>query len=134
MGSQGAVAERTPVESKLRAGVAQYSRDSEFLVKRARSRNSRASYEHKASLDIVTTVGEALSEWRSSKKLISADLLLEACRRKKTNVVAYQVYVVVGWLVDIKLIRRHGRSGYSVPKPIEIIESVQRAWTKLPSA
>jgi hypothetical protein len=116
---------------KVVAGTPGFSRDGDMLVKTARSRKSKNEYEHRAPADVVTTVAECLSDWRPSKKLLTGDQLLEAYSKKKGSVISYQVYAALGWFGQIGLVRRHGRSGYSVPKPNTIVGDVQQAWDSL---
>jgi len=116
---------------KLTAGTPVYSRDSDMLVKTARSRKSKSEYEHRAPADVVVTVAECLSDWRPNRKLLTGEQLLDAYARKKGAVVSYQVYAALGWFGQIGLVRRHGRSGYSVPQPNTIVGDVQKAWESL---
>ena len=116
---------------KILPGVSVFSRDADFLVKSARSRKTRDEYEHRAPAEAIFVVAECLAEWRSAKKLLSADQLLEAYSKRKGSVTAYQVYVALGWLMQIGLVRRHGRSGYSVPSPSTISDDVKKAWAAL---
>lgn len=108
-----------------------YRRDSDFLVKKAQSRKTRGEYEHRAPAEVVFIVAECLADWRSAKKLLTADQLLEAYTKRKGAAVSYQVYVALGWLVQMGLVRRHDRSGYSVPSPSTIVSDVKKAWTAL---
>jgi hypothetical protein len=116
---------------KATAGKPVFRRDSDFLVKTAWSRKSRSEYEHRAPVEVVTILAAILAEWRPSKKLLTAEHLLEAYAKRKGTVISYQVYVALGWMMQTGLVRRHGRGGYSVPSPPTIVESVQKAWAKL---
>lgn len=116
---------------KIPAGTPVYSRDADILVKSARSKKSKNEYEHRAPADVVATVAECLSDWRPSRKLLTGEQLLDAYAKKKGAVVSYQVYAALGWFAQIGLVRRHGRSGYSVPHPNTIIGDVQKAWESL---
>lgn len=102
-----------------------------MLVKTARSKKSKNEYEHRAPLEVVSTVAECLSDWRPSRKLLTGEQLLDAYARKKGAVVSYQVYAALGWFGQLGLVRRHGRSGYSVPHPNTIVGDVQKAWNFL---
>ena len=119
------------LKGKGMVGLPVYSRDADMLVKTARSRKSKNEYEHRASADVVATVAECLSYWRPSRKLMTGEQLLEAFGKRKGGVVSYQVYAALGWFVQIGLVRRHGRSGYSVPHPNSIVGDVQKAWDSL---
>jgi hypothetical protein len=110
-----------------------FSRDGDFLVKSARSRKTHDEYEHRAPSEVVFALAESLAEWRSAKKLLTADQLLDDYANRKGRVIAYQVYVALGWLTQIGLVRRHSRSGYSVPSPSTICDDVQKAWAALES-
>lgn len=118
-------------KGKPAAGSPIYSRDADMLVKSARSKKSKNEYEHRAPADVVATVAECLSDWRPSRKLLTGEQLLDAYARKKGAVVSYQVYAALGWFAQIGLVRRHGRSGYSVPHPNTIVGDVQKAWDYL---
>lgn len=108
-----------------------FRRDSDFLVKSARSRKTRADYEHRASSEVLFILSECLAERRATKKLITAEQLLEAYGKRKDGVASYQVYVALGWLVQLGLVKRHARSGYSVPSPNTIVGDVKKAWESL---
>lgn len=113
------------------AGTPLFSRDADMLVKTARSRRSNNEYEHRATGDVVATVAECLSDWRPSRKLMTGEQLLEAYSKKRGEVVSYQIYAALGWFGQLGLVRRHGRSGYSVPSPNTIVGDVQEAWNAL---
>ena len=102
-----------------------------MLLKTARSRKSKNEYEHRAPGDVVATLAECLSGWHPRRKLLTGQQLLDAYAKKKGTVVSYQVYVALGWFTQIGLVRRHGRSGYSVPQPNTIVGDVQSAWDSL---
>lgn len=108
-----------------------YSRDSDTLVKTARSRKSRNNYEHRATADVVFTVAECVSVWRPNQTLLTGDQLLDSYTKKKGSVISYQVYAALGWFTQLGLVRRHGRSGYSVPQPHTVVSDVQKAWDSL---
>ncbi|MCL4198142.1 MAG: hypothetical protein KJZ69_11695 [Phycisphaerales bacterium] len=128
----GAVAKpRRATKAGPLAGTPLFSRDADMLVKTARSRKSKNEYEHRAPGDVVATVAECLSDWRPSRKLLTGEQLLDAYAKKKGAVVSYQIYAALGWFGQLGLVRRHGRSGYSVPHPNTIVGDVQKAWNSL---
>lgn len=108
-----------------------FRRDSDFLVKSAHSKKSRAKYEHRASSEVLFNLAQCLAERRTTRKLITADQLLEKYSKQNGTVASYQVYVALGWLVQLGLVKRHARSGYSVPSVATIIEDVRSAWDAL---
>jgi hypothetical protein len=114
-------------------GEPMYSRDSDMLVKTARSRKSRNDYEHRAPADVVFTLAECVSVWRPNQKLLTGDQILGSYEKKKGSVISYQVYAALGWFTQLGLVRRHGRSGYSVPQPNTVVGDVQKAWDSLKS-
>ena len=122
---------RTKTAGKVKPGTPIFTRDSDMLVKTARSQKSKNEYEHRAPGEVVLTVAECLSDWRPNKKLLTGENLLNAYSKKKGSVVSYQLYASLGWFTQIGLVRRHGRSGYSVPQPNTIIRDVQEAWESL---
>lgn len=121
----------TGKKAKPPPGTPAFSRDADMLVKTARSKKSKNEYEHRAPLEVVFTVAECLSDWRPSRKLLTGEQLLDAYAKKKGAVVSYQVYAALGWFGQLGLVRRHGRSGYSVPHPNTIVGDVQKAWNSL---
>jgi len=116
---------------KVVPGKPAFSRDADMLVKTARSKKSKSGYEHRAPFAAVSTVAECLSEWRPNRKLLTGEELLNEYAKRKGGAVSYQVYAALGWLVHIGLVRRHGRSGYSVPQPDTISLDVKTAWESL---
>jgi hypothetical protein len=119
------------IGAKPSRGQLVFSRDGDFLIKRACARRSKSEYEHRAPANVILTVAQCLSEWRTTKKLLTGPQLLDSYARRKGSVVTYQVYVVLAWLTQIGLIRRHGRSGYSVPSSATIADDVQNAWAAI---
>lgn len=110
-----------------------FSRDSDYLIKTARSRRTHQQYEHRASAEVINGMVDCLAEQRSSKKLITAEQLLQAYSKRKGSVVSYQFYVVLSWLTELGLLRRHGRRGYAIKSPSGISQDVQAAWAALES-
>jgi hypothetical protein len=125
-----AISRKIP-KGNLASKTPSYSRDEDMLVKTARSRKSKNGYVHRAAADVVLTVAECLSEWRPSRKLMTGEQLLDAFAKRKGAVVSYQVYAALGWFTQIGLVRRHGRSGYSVPQASTIVADVRKAWDAL---
>jgi hypothetical protein len=111
-----------------------YYRDTDFLIKRARGRTSGADYQHRAPREVVSGVAECLSEWRPAKKLLSGEQILKSYADKRDSAVSYQIYAALGWLTQLGLVRRHGRSGYSVPSPATICDDASKAWAALATA
>jgi len=118
-------------QPKITPGAPAFSRDGDMLVKTARSKKSKNEYEHRAPVDVVATVAECLSDWRPSRKLLTGEQLLDAYAKRKGAVISYQVYATLGWFGQLGLVRRHRRSGYSVPNPHTIVTDVQKAWSSL---
>ena len=108
-----------------------FTRDADFLVKTALARESGAQYEHRAPEEVIFAAANCLSEWRPSQKLLTAERLLGDCQKRVATAVSYQLYVALGWLTQLGLVRKHGRSGYSVPSPATLPHDVRRAWTEL---
>jgi hypothetical protein len=123
---------RTPGKRrKKQAEEPVYRRESDFLVKSARSRKTKTAYEHKAPSEVIFVLSQCLAEKKPSRKLITADDLLNAYVKRKGTVAAYQLYVALGWLVQLGLVDRHARSGYSVPSANTIVNDVKSAWEAL---
>lgn len=127
----GKAAVGNSLQPKPSARMPIFTRDGDTLVKTAWSRKSKNEYKHRAPADVITTVASCLSEWRPSRRLLTGEQLLDAYAEKKGTVVSYQIYVALGWMAQIGLVNRHGRSGYSVPKPSTIVSDVQEAWDAL---
>jgi hypothetical protein len=136
-GESSATSPSSPTGERFRVhrkAYPKFNRDAEFLTKTGYSKKGRSEYQHKAPVDLVFVLAECLADWNSSKSLLTAEKLLEACSARMGRVISYQAYVALGWFVESGLLRKHGRSGYSVPCPATVVEDAQKAWNSLSSA
>jgi hypothetical protein len=124
-----------PDQSRLRSGsatdVPRFGRDADYLIKQAYSQKTHSEYEHRAPAEVLFGITECLAEWRSTRRLLTSEQLIESYVKQKGKPVTYQLYVALGWLIQLGLVHRHGRRGYSVPSPGTIVHEVKTAWARL---
>ncbi len=112
-----------------------FFKEGEVLVKVAWSKSKRGEYEHKSPQKVLTALVIALLEVGSKGQRFVMDkvLPLRDTGNGGAEVPEYQAYVCLAWLRHEGFVQQHGRSGYSIPKPDELAESVANCWGRLNS-
>jgi len=112
-----------------------FVRQGEDLVKIGLSRSSDSTYEHRAPKSVIDTVTvRVLSLSQENGKPFTAEALGSMRSDDEPGrVPGYQLYLCLGWLKSLGLIRQHGRKGYSPRDPESLQNAVQRAWEDLPA-
>jgi hypothetical protein len=111
-----------------------FFRRQDLLVKVGWSKSESAEYEHKAPRPVVDAVARRISRAGSrSQTPFTAESLSDVHRQDDdTEIPGYQLYLCLGWLKQLKLIRQHGRQGYSLARGGDFSAAVERAWKDLP--
>lgn len=89
----------------------QFRRDGSDLIKLGWSRKKKKEYTHRAPSVVVAGVIEALTR-QPVEELFSMEDLLASIAASGTDVPAYQVYVVIGWLKSVTAVSGNGRTRY----------------------
>ena len=89
----------------------QFRRDGSDLIKLGWSRKKKKEYTHRAPSVVVAAVIEALTRQPVEKPFSMRDLLASIAT-SGTDVPAYQVYVVIGWLKSVTAVSGNGRTRY----------------------
>jgi len=126
----------TPVSSAKRAAKGKdyprFGRRGESLVKVGWSKREKNEYEHKAPKRAVDLLVSALVRTGINGRIFQAnDILPLADPDEGTEIPVYQVYLSLAWLRGLGLVDQHGRQGYSVTKPKELMATVEGAWHSL---
>lgn len=115
---------RKAVPAGRRKGYPRFSITGDEVSKISWSKKLKGEYEHRASRQSVEAVLKVIAEASQQRDVVAvADLLPLRSGRGAGEVPMYQVYVALGWLKSIGVVRQHGRQGYSVP---EVEASAQR--------
>jgi len=124
---------KTPIRSRNKLGqYPRFVREGDNLVKIGWSKSQRAEYEHKSPKRLLAVLCGSLTS--ANGKRITMDKLLPLKDPVTGSAVPdYQSYVCLAWLKSSGLVTQHGRQGYSVPKGIELEESVEALWSGLAS-
>jgi hypothetical protein len=109
-----------------------FFRDSNFLVKVAKSKSERTEYEHKAPKSVIGQLAHALTKANQRNRLITMDSVLPLKDADGDDVPSYQSYLCLAWLKYLGLVRQHGRQGYSVSPNHRLEEEITAAWEALP--
>jgi len=115
--------------SSAKRGYPRFFRRGNELVKAGWSKRAREEYQHKVPGRVLPVVAEAISRAGSNGTLIGTDQFLPLTDPEtKLELPEYQVYVVLGWLRSVGLVTKHGRQGYAVAQPIELVTAVRSRW------
>lgn len=106
-----------------------FFRDGETLVKVAWSKSEGAEYEHKSPRRVLDALVAELARVAGPGKRFVMEKVLPL-RDPDTNaeIPTYQPYLALAFLRRAGLVRQHGRSGYSIPKPMSLKADAAVAW------
>lgn len=126
----------TPSSSAKRAAKGKdyphFGRRGESLLKVGWSKREKKEYEHKAPKRAVDLLVSALVRIGTNGRIFQAnDILPLADPDEGNEIPAYQVYLTLAWLRSLGLVDQHGRQGYSITKPKELVATVEGAWHSL---
>lgn len=109
-----------------------FGRRGESLVKVGWSKREKKEYEHKAPKRVVDLLASALVRTGANRRIFQAsDILRLADPDDGNEIPAYQVYLALAWLRSLGLVDQHGRKGYSITKPKELVATADGAWHSL---
>ena len=100
-----------PRRRGAKAVYPQFRRDGGDLIKLGWSRKKKKEYTHRAPSVVVAAVVEALTRQPAEEPFSMGDLLASIAA-SGTDLPAYQVYVVIGWLKSVTAVSGNGRTGY----------------------
>jgi hypothetical protein len=131
--SENSGSKTTSITRKARYPL--FFRENEMLIKVAWSKSQRSEYEHKSPLKVLSVLIEVLLNAGSKGQRFSMDkiLPLQDPDNAGTNLPDYQAYLCLAYLRHEGLIQQHGRSGYSIPKPIDFEKLSLVCWNRLAS-
>lgn len=134
-GSPAAHEETSGSGQKRRVTTAypRFVRAGDNLVKIAWSKRSKAEYEHKAPQAVLTVLARTLHRLGADgKRVTMAELLPLKHPANGSEIPDYQAYLCLAWLRSSKLLRQHGRQGYSIPRGTALPTLVPKHWDELP--
>lgn len=111
-----------------------FSRDENQLVKIGYSRSERRTYEHRSPREVLDRLGAVLADLGTEGRKFVTDQILPPAEPRLADVPSYQVYLCLAFLIRRGLVRRHGRSGYTVEchRAADLPTAVKAAWEALP--
>lgn len=115
------------------ASYPQFFREGKYLVKVGFSRSDRQTYEHRCPRVVLDDLVSLLCEiGASGAKFLTEDLVPPSESRLK-DVPVYQTYLCLAFLIRRGLVRKHGRSGYTVEPVMRSnpIDAIGSAWNEL---
>lgn len=102
------------------------------LIKIGWSKSDKSEYEHKAPHHVAQLLAKLVAETGKDGRIFQLGALMPLRDPTGgTDLPDYQVYVVIAWWRSIGLLDQHGRQGYSIPDPNQLLQAVESAWTKL---
>lgn len=138
VGANGSLSPAAPVaegKPQKKAAYPQFFREGDSLVKVAWSKSQRGEYEHKSPYKVAAALVESVLKAGSRGQRFTMDKLLPLRDTDPPHAQwpDYQAYVCLAWLRHEGLIKQHGRSGYSIPKPGDVAKGVRNCWDALKS-
>jgi hypothetical protein len=122
---------KVPIQSRNELGrYPKFVREGDNLVKIGWSKSQRAEYEHKSPKRLLAVLCESLTS-ANGKRIMMDKVLPLKDSANGSAFPDYQSYVCLAWLKSSGLVTQHGRQGYSLPKGIELKESVETLWSNL---
>jgi hypothetical protein len=110
-----------------------FYKDGDRLVRVAWSKREKAEYEHKAPYRVLSALGAAVVEAGVDGRVFPMEELLPIRTEDGSEVPSYQAYVALALLKQVGLIDQHGRQGYSIPRPKDLLTAVEAVWRNLPA-
>lgn len=110
----------------------QFRREGDELVKIAWSKSNNSEYEHRSpatTLHILTA--ELAKRYFAGQRFSMQDVLPLRDPATAQEIPDYQVYLCLAWLRKQGLIKKHGRSGYSIVESGPFLDAVKENWKKL---
>lgn len=110
-----------------------FLRQGDTLIKVGWSKSQGSTYEHRAPKQVLdAVVGRAMVAAKRSETPFTAESLSNVKgHQDDIEVPGYQLYLCLAWLKRCKLIRQHGRKGYSLVNPKTFASSVEERWGSL---
>lgn len=114
-------------------GYPRFFREADQLVKVGWSKRAKAEYEHKAPYAVLLVLARALQRLNANGHLATMEQLLPLRNSADgSDIPTYQAYLCLAWLRAGKLIRQHGRKGYSFARGKDLLNQMQAQWDTLP--
>jgi hypothetical protein len=132
-GSNG-TKQRSRTSRTLQRDYPQFLRHDDELVRVAWSKRDKKEYRHRAPHDVLKALAKAMLDKGADGRVFSTDQLLPIRDAAGVEIPNYQAYVGISLLKQTGLIDQHGRQGYSIPHPIELKDTIEAVWKKLPES
>ena len=137
--SRGVVAlpkrQKAPVKTKrktrAKSGYPKFVRDEDRLVKIGWSKKNREEYEHRVPREAVLTFLRHLNGNVEEAKVFDIEGLLPVQDSAGEDVPGYQIYVVVAWLREARVIEKKGRDGYFIRDKSVLSGELNDLWESL---
>ena len=105
------------------------------LLKIGWSKRKKKEYKHSAPRRLTLALGRAIAEAGGSDGMVASEGFFPLDDPDDhSEVPSYQAYVVLAWLVEAGVVKKHGRQGYTVASPDSLSDTVEERWAALPSA
>lgn len=110
-----------------------FFRDGEWLIKVGWSKKTKNEYEHRAPRRILDLLMRRIQELGGGGKFEIEQILPILDLEQGTEIPSYQIYLLIAWLRQLKLLVQHGRRGYSISNLKDFRIRIQQAWEKVPN-
>lgn len=108
-----------------------FVRDGDSLVKIGLSTNTESTYEHRASRKTIDDIVRRILKC-NKRDIFSAEMISDIHHLGDgKKVPGYQLYLCLGWLKKLDLLKQRGRKGYILTNPDTIASDIDKEWDNL---
>lgn len=123
---------RKPRKSASQRKYPKFFRSGEELIKVGWSKKKKDEYRHTAPRRLALPLTKAIVQAGGTRaKVPTSDFFPIEDPKDNSEVPSYQSYIVLAWLVDSRIVEKHGRQGYTVPRPDSLRQQIEDQWASL---
>jgi hypothetical protein len=115
---------------RSRKDYPRFQRTKTDLVKIGWSKTRKAEYQHRAPWTLATQVFDTVESLGAKGKRFTGEQLLNSIGEKH-DAPSYQIYLVLAWLRDAKVVTQIGRQGYRVVSKGRVADAAKGLIEKL---
>ncbi len=124
--------QRKPRKPKHARDYPRFFRSGDELMKVGWSKKKKKEYKHTAPRRLAVALTKAIVQAGGTEsKVATADFFPIEDPKDHSEVPSYQTYIVLAWLVEAGIVEKHGRQGYTIPRPESLSDQVEDQWSSL---
>jgi len=116
-----------------RPGYPKFMRCGDDVVRVGWSRRLKTDYRHRAPLRLALPLARDVAELATDGRVVPSDDFFPLHDPEDAaEAPTYQAYLVLGWLVHLGMLEKHGRRGYTMADAGNLDGRIDAAWQELP--